>query len=164
MTIANNKVATIHYTLKDANGETLDSSDGQEPLAYLHGFQNLVPGLETTLTGKNIGDKISTVVKPEDGYGEKDPTLIQVLDKAMFGGIDPIEVGMEFHAETKNGQQVVEIVDVEGDTVTIDGNHPLAGKDLHFDVEIVDIRDASQGEMDHGHPHGSGSCSNEHEQ
>ena len=127
-TIRHQCVATIHYTLKNEQGDVLDSSVGEEPLDYLQGYQNLVPGLEMALEGKAVGDKLSVVVEPDMGYGEKDPNLIQELPKDMFGGIDQIEVGMAFHAETENGQQVVEVIDVEGDTVTIDGNHPLAGR------------------------------------
>lgn len=159
MTIEDKKVASIHYTLKNSDGATLDSSAGQEPLAYLHGYKNLVPGLEKELTGKKIGDKLSVVVEPEEGYGDKDPQLIQELSKDMFGGIDKIEVGMEFHAQTQNGMQVVEVIEVDGDTITIDGNHPLAGADLHFDVEVTDIRDATEQELEHGHVHApSSSC------
>ncbi|NIB41976.1 peptidylprolyl isomerase [Pseudomaricurvus alkylphenolicus] len=162
MTITTNKVATIHYTLKNEQGETLDSSEGQEPLAYLQGHQNLVPGLEQALEGKSVGDKLSLVVAPEQGYGDKDPELIQELPRSMFGGIDNIEVGMEFHAETAQGMQIVEVIDVEEDTITIDGNHPLAGVDLHFEVEVMEIRDATEEELQHGHVHGAEGCGHDH--
>lgn len=162
MSIADNKVASIHYTLKNADGETLDSSEGQEPLTYLHGFQNLVPGLEKELTGKQVGDKLSVVVSPEDGYGEKDTSMIQELPRDSFGGIDTIEVGMEFHAQTQNGMQVVEVIDVDGDKIVIDGNHPLAGMPLHFDVEVTEIRDATEEELTHGHVHGAEGCGHDH--
>lgn len=160
MTICAKKVATIHYTLKNEQGEVLDTSEGQEPLAYLQGYRNLVPGLEKQLEGKAVGDKLSVVVSPEEGYGEKDPQLIQELPRDMFGGIDKIEVGMEFHAETADGPQIVEVIDVEEDSITIDGNHPLAGVELHFDVEVMDIRDATEEELQHGHVHGpaDGGC------
>ncbi|GAA5316419.1 MAG: peptidylprolyl isomerase [Candidatus Pelagadaptatus aseana] len=161
-TITAKKVANIHYTLKNDAGEVLDSSEGQEPLAYLHGAMNLVPGLEKELEGKSAGDKISCVVEPEEGYGEKDPELIQELPRNMFGGVDTIEVGMAFHAETQNGMQVVEVIDVEEDAVTIDGNHVLAGERLHFDVEIIDIRDATEEELSHGHVHAPGGCGHDH--
>jgi FKBP-type peptidyl-prolyl cis-trans isomerase SlyD len=162
MTITTSKVATIHYTLKNEQGETLDSSEGQEPLAYLQGHQNLVPGLEQALEGKSVGDKLSLVVAPEQGYGDKDPELIQELPRSMFGGIDNIEVGMEFHAETAQGMQIVEVIDVEEDTITIDGNHPLAGVDLHFEVEVMEIRDATEEELQHGHVHGAEGCGHDH--
>jgi FKBP-type peptidyl-prolyl cis-trans isomerase SlyD len=162
MTITANKVALIHYTLKNPDGEVLDSSEGQEPLAYLHGFMNLVPGLEKALEGKQVGDKFNIVISAEEGYGEFDAELVQELPKSMFGGVDDIEVGMEFHAETPNGMQVVEVIDVDEDTVTIDGNHPLAGIDLHFDVEITAIREATAEELQHGHVHAAGGCGHHH--
>ena len=92
MTISANKVAVIHYTLKNDQGDTLDTSEGQEPLAYLHGHQHLVPGLERELEGKQVGDKLSVVVSPEEGYGDKDINLIQELPRDMFGGIDNIDI------------------------------------------------------------------------
>ncbi len=162
MTISENKVASIHYTLKNDEGAVIDSSEGQEPLAYLHGAQNIVPGLEVELEGKTTGDKLSVVVAPEQGYGEKSVEMIQVLKKDMFGGIDTIEVGMEFHAETAQGMQVVEVVDVEGDEVTIDGNHPLAGQNLHFDVEVVEVRDATEEELPHEHVPSADGCGHDH--
>ncbi|MYM64999.1 peptidylprolyl isomerase [Pseudomaricurvus sp. HS19] len=162
MTISKDKVVTIHYTLKNVEGEVLDSSVGEEPLAYLQGHKNLVPGLEQELEGKQVGDKVQTVVTPEQGYGELDPGLIQELPRTMFTGIDEIEVGMAFHAETANGMQVVEVIEVEGDTVTIDGNHPLAGQELHFDVEVLEIRDATDEELQHGHVHSPGGCGHNH--
>lgn len=154
MQIADNTVVSIHYTLKDDEGTVIDSSAGQEPLDYLHGAQNIVPGLENELTGKAIGDQVNCVVEPEQGYGDVDPELIQELPSSMFSGVDQLEVGMEFHAETQNGLQVVEVIGIEGDTVTINGNHPLAGVRLHFDVEVVGIRAATDEELSHGHAHG----------
>lgn len=156
--ITANKVASIHYTLKNDEGQILDSSEGQEPLAYLHGAQHLVPGLEKQLEGKTVGDKFHAVVEPEEGYGETDPNLIQELPRTMFGGVDTIEVGMEFHAETQNGPQVVEVIDVEDETVTINGNHPLAGVRLNFDIEITDVRDASEEELATGQLKTSSCC------
>ena len=160
--ISANKVATIHYTLKNGDGEVLDSSIGEDPLTYLQGHQNLVPGLEAALEGKSSGAKLSVEISAVEGYGEKDPSMIQELSRDMFGGIDTIEVGMEFHADTANGPQVVEVIDVDGDTITIDGNHPLAGVDLHFEVEVIDVRDATENELQHGHVHGAGGCGHDH--
>lgn len=154
MQISNDLVGSIHYTLKNAEGEVLDSSEGQEPLEYVHGKGNIVIGLEKALEGKSVGDKLSVVVAPEDGYGEYDETLIQELSKDMFGGVEEIEVGMEFHAQTQDGMQVIEVTKVEGDTVTVNGNHPMAGQSLHFDVEIANIREATEDELSHGHVHG----------
>jgi len=156
MNIINDCVATIHYTLKNSAGDVLDSSENAEPLPYLHGAQNIVPGLEKELAGKTTGDKLSVIVKPEEGYGDYSKELLQELPRTMFSGVDTIEVGMEFHAETQHGRQVVAVTKVEDETVTVDGNHPLAGQDLHFDVEILEVREATKEEIDHGHVHGPG--------
>ena len=156
MGITKDSVASFHYTLKDDDGNTIDSSVGQEPLPYLHGAGNIVPGLERELEGKTTGDKLSVIVKPVDGYGELNDSLVQELPKTMFAGVDDIKAGMDFHAETDNGQQMVTVTKVEGDTVTIDGNHPLAGKNLHFDIEVTEVREASSEELEHGHVHGPG--------
>mgnify|MGYP000843841379 CR=1 FL=1 len=156
MNIANNCVASFHYTLTDSTGKVLDSSEGLEPLAYLHGAGNIIPGLERALTDKTVGDKLNVSVPAAEAYGERDANLVQELPSSMFGGVDQIEVGMEFHAETEQGLQVVTVVAVEEDRVTIDGNHPLAGIDLNFDVEVTDVRAASEEELAHGHAHGAG--------
>ncbi len=154
MKISPQLVASIHYTLKNDEGEVLDSSEGQEPLDYLHGKQNIVIGLEKALEGKSIGDKLSVAVSPEDGYGEYDASLVQQLPKDMFTGVDEVEVGMEFHAQTQNGMQIIEVKAIDGDIVTIDGNHPMAGQTLHFDVEVTNVREATADELEHGHVHG----------
>lgn len=156
MQIAANTVVSIHYTLTNAEGEQLDSSAGQEPLAYLHGASNIIPGLENALAGKTTGDKLSVTVAPEEGYGQLREELIQEVDRSNFEGIDVIEPGMQFMAQTPWGQQPVTVVKVQDDTVTLDGNHPLAGQTLSFEVEIVDIREATPEEVEHGHLHGAG--------
>jgi FKBP-type peptidyl-prolyl cis-trans isomerase SlyD len=156
MTISENSVASIHYTLTDGEGKVIDTSEGQEPLAYLHGAGNIIPGLEKALLGKSIGDKFTVSIPASEAYGLRDDSMVQELPSNMFSGIDNIEVGMEFHAETEHGLQVVTVTSVEGDNVTIDGNHPLAGVDLTFDVEVADIRAASAEEIEHGHAHGAG--------
>ena len=156
MNISNNCVASFHYTLTDSTGKVLDSSEGQEPLSYLHGAGNIIPGLENALVGKAVGDKLNVSVAAAEAYGERDDAMVQQLDSSMFSGIEQIEVGMEFHAETEHGLQVVTVTGVEGDQVTIDGNHPLAGVDLNFDVEVTDVREATEDEIAHGHAHGAG--------
>lgn len=156
MNITENCVASFHYTLTDGSGKVLDSSEGQEPLSYLHGAGNIIPGLEKELLGKKVGDKLNVSVKAAEAYGERDDSMVQKLPSSMFSGVDNIEAGMEFHAETEHGLQVVTVTSVEDDEVTIDGNHPLAGVDLTFDVEITDIRAATEDEMSHGHAHGAG--------
>lgn len=162
MNIQDNCIASIHYTLSDAEGEVIDSSEGQEPLDYLHGAANIVPGLEAALLGKTQGDKLKVTVKPEQGYGERDEHLIQELPLSMFGGVEKVEVGMEFHAETENGMQVVEVIGIDGETVVIDGNHPLAGLDLNFEVEVTGVRSATEEELAHGHVHAADGCGHEH--
>ena len=155
--IKQNSVVTMHYELKDAQGEILDSSEGQDPLTYLHGAGNIIVGLEEQLVGKATGDNVSAVVSPEKGYGEPVDALIQVVPKEAFGAeVDNIEVGMRFQAETEQGPVPVVVTAVDDANVTVDGNHPLAGKELHFNVTISDVRDASQEEIDHGHVHGPG--------
>ena len=156
MNISANSVASIHYTLTDGDGKVIDTSEGQEPLAYLHGAGNIIPGLEKALLGKAVGDKFTVSIPASEAYGVRDDSMVQQLPSNMFSGIDNIEVGMEFHAETEHGLQVVTVTNVEGDNVTIDGNHPLAGVDLTFDVEVADIRAASAEELEHGHAHGAG--------
>lgn len=156
MNISDDCVASFHYTLTDNTGKVLDSSEGQEPLSYLHGASNIIPGLEAALLGKQVGDKLTVAVNAADAYGLRSDDLVQELPSSMFSGIDKIEVGMEFHAETEHGLQVVTVTKVDGDQVTIDGNHPLAGVDLNFDVEITEVRAATEEELSHGHAHGAG--------
>ena len=156
MQIADRTVATFHYTLRDAQGQVLDSSSGGEPLSYLHGAGNIVPGLEKELAGRSEGDKIEVTVAPEDGYGLPDPRMVQVVPREAFQGVDDIAVGMQFQAQTPQGAMPVTIARVEGDEVTVDANHPLAGQTLHFAVEVTGVRDASVEELMHGHVHGEG--------
>lgn len=156
MKINENSVASFHYTLKNDAGETLDTSDGNEPLTYLHGAGNIVPGLEKEMEGRVVKDSFSVTINAAEGYGELDENLKQELPRSMFAGVEEIEAGMEFQAQTEHGLQVISVTKVDGDMITVDGNHPLAGQNLHFDIEIVDIRDASQEELAHGHAHGPG--------
>lgn len=158
MQVANNMAVSIHYTLTNDAGEVLDSSIGQETLDYLHGTGNIISGLENAITGKSVGDKFNVRIAPEDAYGEIHEDRVQVISRDMFEGIDDIQVGMQFHADVSHGPGVVTVVSVNDDEITIDGNHPLAGMTLTFDVEVVDARPATSEEMDHGHIHGAG-CS-----
>ncbi|RTE67457.1 peptidylprolyl isomerase [Amphritea opalescens] len=156
MQIADNKIVLIHYTLSNLDDEVMDSSVGAEPLAYLHGTGNIVPGLEKALAGKKAGDQVKVEVSPEEGYGELNPELIQEVERAAFDGVDDIEVGMRFMAQTSWGQQPVVVTAVTEENVIVDGNHPLADQTLKFDVEVVEVRDATAEEMEHGHAHGDG--------
>ncbi len=156
MVIARDKVVIIHYTLTNEAGETLDSSSGGDPLAYLQGHGNIIPGLEKALEGRQPGDKLSVRVEPAEGYGVRDEALVQQVPRRQFGGTD-VRPGMQFHAQTTQGHtRVVTVKRIQGDMVTVDGNHPLAGEALHFEVEITDVRDATHEELEHGHVHGPG--------
>lgn len=156
MQIAENAVVSFHYTLTNDAGEVLDSSRGREPLAYLQGAGNIVPGLEDAMVGKRAGDSFKVDVAPEDGYGIHHEGLVQDVPRAAFQGVDVIEPGMSFEANTPQGAHSVTVTKVSADTVTVDGNHPLAGQTLHFDVEITAVREATSEELSHGHVHGAG--------
>jgi FKBP-type peptidyl-prolyl cis-trans isomerase SlyD len=154
MQIAKNKVVSIDYTLTSPSGETIDSSKGGEPLLYLHGGGNIIPGLERALEGKSAGDQIKATIDPEDGYGAKNPQLVQVVPRKQFPGVKEIKPGTRFEAQTSQGPRVVMVVAVDDENVTVDANHPLAGETLIFDVTVMNVRDATQQEIDHGHAHG----------
>ena len=154
MQVANNMAVSIHYTLTNDEGEVIDSSIGSDALVYLHGKGNIISGLEQALAGKEVGEEFTVRIPAEDAYGEFMPERVQVIPRSMFEGIDHLEVGMQFHADVSAGPGIVAIVDIDGDDITIDGNHPLAGMPLTFDVEIVDIRPATHEELEHGHIHG----------
>lgn len=155
MQIAKHKVVSIHYTLKDNTGTTLDSSEGRNPLVYIQGIGNLIPGMEEGLEGKIKGDKLQIVVSPEKGYGMRDEHLVQKVPRSAFGNQE-VEKGMQFRAETGSGPQVVTVAEVGLETVTVDANHPLAGVELNFSVEVMDVRNATADELSHGHVHGPG--------
>lgn len=156
MQIGPNSVVTLHYTLKDNDGNVIDQSEDGSFL-YLHGAMNIIPGLENALTGKTSGEELSVKVTPEEGYGEKDPQKIQEVPKEMFEDAGQIQVGVQFHAQAPDGQaMVVTVIEVRDDVVVIDANHPLAGVELNFDVKIADVREASEEEISHGHVHGPG--------
>jgi FKBP-type peptidyl-prolyl cis-trans isomerase SlyD len=156
MQIAQDSVVSIHYTLTSDAGEVIDSSSGGDVLVYLQGHGNLIPGLERELEGKQAGDKLKVRIAPTDGYGEKDDALIQDVPRSAFGGVADIQVGMQFQAQSNHGPQTVTITKVAPDMITVDGNHPLAGQHLNFDVEITDVRAATEEELSHGHVHGPG--------
>ena len=156
MQIVQDSVVSIHYTLTSDSGEVIDSSSGAEPLTYLQGHGNLIPGLERELEGKQSGDKLSVRIAPADGYGELDDTLVQDVPRAAFAGAPEIQVGMQFQAQSNHGPRSVTVTKVGPDVVTVDGNHPLAGKHLNFAVEIMKVRAASEEELAHGHVHGPG--------
>jgi FKBP-type peptidyl-prolyl cis-trans isomerase SlyD len=156
MAITQDSVVTIHYTLKDDAGAVIDSSASGEPLAYLHGHGNIVPGLERELTGHSAGEKLSVRVTPAEGYGEYDKELVQSVPRRALRGIKDVQPGMHLHAQTEAGTRTVTVTRVQGDMVTLDANHPLAGKNLNFDIQIEDVRQATEEELSHGHVHGPG--------
>ena len=156
MFIEKDRVALIHYTLTDDSGQVIDSSAGGDPLAYIHGNGNLVPGLESALDGKAAGEKLIVKVAPADGYGVRDEQLVQRVPKRSLGGVGEIKKGMQFQAQVGGGIRVFTVVAGVGDMITLDGNHALADKNLNFQIEIVEVRAASQEELDHGHVHGAG--------
>lgn len=152
--IEDKHVVGMHYKLTDADGEVLDSSEGKEPLNYLHGAGNIIPGLERALVGKSEGDSLQVSVEPAEGYGETNPALIQSVDREAFQGVESVDVGMAFEARGPDGQaQRIVVTSIEGDQVTVDGNHPLAGQQLNFDVQVVSVRAATEQEIEHGHVH-----------
>lgn len=147
------RVVTIHYTLTNDQGEVLDSSRDREPLTYLEGSQNIIGGLESALNEKGQGDQAKVSVEPTEGYGEVNEELVQPVPRSAFEGVEKIEPGMQFQAQTPGGPQIVRVVEVAEDNVVIDANHPLAGQTLHFDVEVLDTREPTQEEVEHGHVH-----------
>ncbi|HKK15870.1 MAG TPA: peptidylprolyl isomerase [Gammaproteobacteria bacterium] len=153
MQVTKHKVTIIDYTLKDNDGKTLDkSSDGN--FAYIHGTNSIIPGLENALEGKEPGDDLSVRIEPKDAYGERDLANIQKVPRDMFPADIDIKPDMQFQAQTQDGKPLfVKVTAVEGDEIVVDGNHPLAGVDLNFDITIVDVRDASEEEIEHGHVH-----------
>jgi len=153
MQISSKKVVSFNYTLTNDAGETIDSSNGGNPMVYLHGAENIIPGLESALDGKVAGDALKVTIEAADAYGEYNDALTESVPAEMFQGVEKIEVGMQFQAQTSEGVQVVRIAEVNGDSVTVDGNHPLAGERLHFDVAVEEGRDATEQELEHGHVH-----------
>jgi len=156
MNISKNKVVQIHYTLKDKEGQVLDTSANSDPLAYIHGIGALIPGLESELEGKSEGDKLLAVIEPEDAYGEWDAGKEHVVSKDGFRGDEELTTGMRVQVDTGQGHAVAVVTKIDGNAVTLDLNHPLAGMTLHFDVEIMGVREATAEEIDHGHVHGPG--------
>jgi FKBP-type peptidyl-prolyl cis-trans isomerase SlyD len=156
MGIENDSVVTIKYTLKDDKGQVIDSSEQHGDLSYLHGHQNIVPGLEEALDGKAVGDQVQTQVEPEKGYGERQDQLVFQVPRDRLPQDEELQLGMQFRAQSSEGQElVVTLVDLGDEEVTLDANHPLAGQNLNFDVEVKDVRDATEEEIEHGHAHGA---------
>jgi FKBP-type peptidyl-prolyl cis-trans isomerase SlyD len=162
MPVEKNKVVSIDYTLTNPQGQVIDTSKGREPLSYLHGVGQIVPGLENALEGKNEGDAVQAVIPPEQAYGNRNDRLVQEVPRQAFAGVPDVQPGMQFQAQTPAGTRVVTVVGVGNDTVKVDANHPLAGQTLHFDVNVVGVRDATPDELTHGHAHGPGGVQHGH--
>ena len=158
MQIAKNSVVAIDYNLTNDAGEVLDTSEGHEPLAYLHGVGGIIPGLERELEGKQVGDQFQVAIVPADAYGERDDALEQEVPRDQFEGEDDLALGMQFQVDSEAGPTVVTVIEIDDDVVTIDGNHPMAGIKLNFDVTVREVREATDDELSHGHVHGMGGC------
>ncbi len=156
MHIEKNRVVTLHYILRDEQGAVIDTSSGRVPLSYLHGKGNIIPGLEQALAGKTAGDKLDVTVAPEQGYGRRDDRLVQIVPRNRFGEVSDLKPGMQVRTSGPQGARLVTVVGVDRDFVTVDGNHPLAGRTLNFSVEIAEVRKATHQEVSHGHVHGPG--------
>ncbi len=162
MIIEKDKAVSLDYTLTNSEGEILDSTQQQTPLVYLHGAGNILPRLEEALEGKKIKSRIKKTLVPEDGYGDYNPQLAQSYPLSKFPNADKLKVGTQFQVDTSGGPVLATITKIENEELTVDMNHPLAGQTLHFDIEVVDIREATEEELKHGHIH-SGECGCSHE-
>jgi len=162
MKIEKNKVVVLHYAVSDSEDTLIDSSYDHNPLSVIQGTGYLIPGLEDALEGHQVGDSFEVSVTAENAYGERIDGFVQTVPKEMFAGIEDLEVGSQLRATTDEGEQTVIVIDVTDEEITVDGNHPLAGIDLKFEVEILEVREASTEELEHGHVHGEGGCGHQH--
>ncbi len=156
MQVSDKMAVSIHYTLTNKVGKKLDSTKGEEPMIYLHGSGQIIPGLEDALKGMRVGEQLNTTIAPSEAYGEYSEERIKIVPMSMFDGIDKVEVGMQFHADASHGVDMVTVTKIDGDQATVDGNHPMAGEALTFDVKVMDIRPATADELSHQHIHGKG--------
>lgn len=156
MNIAKDKVVSIDYTLTNDKGDVLDSSSGREPLAFLQGYGNLIPGLEKELEGKAKGDKLVAIIPPEEAYGVRSEEMVQDVPIENFEKPEDIHVGAQFQVQMQEHVHIATVTEVKENIITVDMNHPLADETLHFDVEVMDVREASKEELEHGHVHGEG--------
>jgi len=153
MEVAANRVVHIHYTLKTDQGQVVDSSEGDSPLGYVHGNGNIIPGLEKALDGRDEGEQFEVSLSPEEGYGARNEGLVQSVPRSAFEGLGELQPGMQFQAQTNEGPRVVTIAQVGDEAVTVDGNHPLAGQTLNFEIKIDQVREATSAELDEGKVH-----------
>ena len=153
MQIEKNKVVEIDYTLKDESGDVLDSSEGRQPLSYIQGTGNLIPGVESALEGKSSGERIEITVPPETGYGVRDDSLVLTIEREKFGEVEDLKPGLRFRMDTPDGPMIFTVVKLDETEVLVDGNHPLAGMILNFDITVQSVREATTEELEHGHVH-----------
>ena len=153
MQVEKNKVVEIEYTLKDDSGQILDSSQNREPLSYIQGLGNLIPGVENALEGKSSGERVEITVPPETGYGARDDSLVLTIERAKFAEVDDLKEGLRFRMDTPDGPLIFTVLKIDEAEVLVDGNHPLAGMTLNFDITIQSVRDATTEELEHGHVH-----------
>ena len=158
MQVQTDVVVSIHYTLSDDSGEVIQTSEGGSPLEYLQGYGNVVPGLEEALEGASIGEELKTVIPPEKGYGLVDPSWVQMAPRSSFHNIEPLEVGMALMTQTEDGPRRFMVTEIGDEEVEVDGNHPLAGLNLHFSVHVEGLRASTEKEREQGHPEMEQSC------
>ena len=160
MLVSKNKVVSFFYTVKDDQGNILDLTDSNTPFSYLHGASQIIPGLENEMEGRNVKEKFSVHIDSENAYGIHDDNLVMKVERSFFGS-EPLEKGLQLQIQSQDGYHIVTVVDFNDKEVTIDANHPLAGVNLNFDIEIKDIREATKEEMEHGHSHNHDSIEDE---
>jgi len=162
MKIAKNNVVVMHYAVSDSEGTLIDSSYDEKPMEIIQGTGYLIPGLDDALIDHETGDKFEVTVACEQAYGERHDDYVQTVPREVLAGVEDLALGTQLRATTDDGEQTVIVIDVQDDVITVDGNHPLAGLDLSFDVEIIEVREATAEELQHGHVHAEGGCGHEH--
>ncbi|WP_019028496.1 FKBP-type peptidyl-prolyl cis-trans isomerase [Colwellia piezophila] len=162
MKIAKNNVVVMHYAVSDSEGTLIDSSYEDEPMAIIQGTGYLIPGLDDAILGYKMGDKFEVAVSCDQAYGERFDDYVQTVPREALAGVEDLGLGTQLRATTDDGEQTVIVIDVQDDEITVDGNHPLAGLDLSFDVEIIEVREATAEELEHGHVHVEGGCGHNH--
>lgn len=162
MKIAKNNVVVMHYAVSDSEGTLIDSSYDDKPMAIIQGVRYLIPGLDDALIDHQVGDKFEVAVSCDQAYGERHDDYVQTVPREVLAGVEDLALGTQLRATTDDGEQTVIVIDVQDDVITVDGNHPLAGLDLSFDVEILEVREATAEELEHGHVHSEGGCGHSH--
>ena len=162
MKIAKNNVVVMHYAVSDNDGTLIDSSYDDKPMAIIQGTGYLIPGLDEALIDHQAGDKFEVAVACEQAYGERHEDYVQTVPREVLAGVEDLGLGTQLRATTDDGEQTVIVIDVQDDQITVDGNHPLAGLDLSFDAEVIEVREATADELEHGHVHGEGGCGHSH--